>query len=92
MKKSNKLLIMRTCDFIICSIWCVYTSVRLFFQKSYPPMDRYAILVLTLFFVNEYVVRRKNLYECRNKWIFLVTRNLLICVPLAIGFVLLFII
>ena len=50
-------------------MWCVFWFARIHYPKSYPPLDKYAIVLLVLLVVNAILLHKTKVYEPKKEHI-----------------------
>lgn len=77
---NKKYIIIGDLAFLI--IWCILMSIRAFYPKNYPPLDKYDIAAILLLWVDIFLVSKYELYKPKKKYILInAVRGLLFGLP-----------
>lgn len=72
-------------DIFICSLWCILIGIRMFYPKSYPPLDMPCLGIGILFAIVDLKFKPNEIYRANKEWKILILRNILIALPLIVG-------
>lgn len=50
-------------DMILLVVWCIFMTIRSNFPKSYPPMDKYFLLLIILLIVDSINLKKNDIYS-----------------------------